>query len=299
MATPVQTMPPVQPQTQPATPFNPKNRLLCADDLAALLSSYGVTQKPNDINIYRLALVHRSYCTRKNENFVEGNANNPGNCVCLQECSNERLEFLGDSVLGLVVAGYLYERYPDHDEGFLTTMRARLVNGQMLAKLSKRVGLSDLVLISKQIEEGGGRSNFKVLEDTFEAFLGAIYLDFGEAHGLSAARTFIISVIERYVDFAELVSKNKNHKDAFLKFFLQRYNYAPRFLEMPVVAPDSSSNNNATSAGAADAAATACTMCIRTKDGTVIGIGRGANKKAAESDASLSALKYFCVAPNE
>jgi ribonuclease III len=267
-------------------PFNVKNRLLMPSELDSLLRRFGIDIPPNDVNIYRLALVHRSYCTRKNENFIEGNANNPGGgCVCLQECSNERLEFLGDSVLGMVVAAYLYERYPDHDEGFLTTMRARIVNGNMLARLSSKIGIGGMVLISKQIEDAGGRSSAKILEDTLEALIGAIYLDFG-SKGIAVAKTFIINMIEGNIDFAELVSKNQNYKDVFLKFFMQQYNYAPKFNDM---------NVSAHTFGPGDKS---CGVCIKTKDGGIVAIGRGVNKKAAELDASFNALKYFNVSTN-
>jgi ribonuclease-3 len=252
-------------------------------DLKKLLGAFDINDAPNDISIYRLALVHRSYCTRKNENFIEGNANKPKGCVGLQECSNERLEFLGDSVLGMVVASYLYERYPDHDEGFLTTMRARIVNGIMLAKLSKKIGIGPIVLISKQIEEANGRESPKILEDTLEALIGAIYLDF-KSRGVAVARKFIVNMIESNIDFAELVSKNRNYKDVFLKYFMQQYNYAPKFSDMPVSTHAYGSGDKS------------CGVCIKTKDGGIIAVGRGVNKKAAESDASYNALRYYNVA---
>ena len=271
------------PGASSSLPFNAKNRLLLPDSLRSLLIANGINEPHNDINIYRLAFVHRSYCTRKNENFIEGNVNNPGDCVCLQECSNERLEFLGDSVLGLVVADYLYERYPDHDEGFLTNMRARIVNGTMLAKLSLKIGLSDKVLVSKQVEEANGRNNAKILEDTLEAFIGAIYLDYGKL-GLAIAKTFIVHVIEHNIDFAELVSKNQNYKDAFMKYFVQHYNYTPKFVEI-ISNPSSNVYEGAKS----------CCICIKANDGGTIAIGRGVNKKSAEIDAAYNALKYFNV----
>ena len=95
----------------------------------------------------------------------------------LQENSNERLEFLGDSILNLTVARYVFDRYPDDNEGFLTNMRTKLVNGKMLAFLGEKIGLQNHVVISKQIESNRGRSNKNVLEDAFEALIGAIFLD--------------------------------------------------------------------------------------------------------------------------
>lgn len=252
-------------------PYNPGNTLLMPDQLRSLLSSNGVRAPFKDISFYRMALVHKSYCTRKNENFVNGNVRCPPNCLALQECSNERLEFLGDSVLSLVVADYLYERFPDNEEGFLTKMRTKLVNGEMLASLSETVGLGKHVLISKQIDDNGGRENQKILEDTFEAFLGAIFLDLGFEH----AQTFIITILESNIDFAELVVSNNNHKDTLIKYIQHNFNYLPKFQEV---------KGNDTKQ---------YTVCIKAKDGSIIGVGKGANKKMAEATAAKNALKYF------
>ncbi len=258
--------------TTETLPYNSNNKLLTYEDLSALLKGNGIpaTTEPRDISIYRLAMVHKSYCTRKNENFVDGNANCPENCMALQENSNERLEFLGDSVLSLIIADYLYERYPDSEEGFLTKMRTKLVNGEMLAYLSRTIGLGKHVMLSKQIDENKGRTNTKVLEDTFEAFLGALFLDLG----LENARAFILNIIESNLDFAELVSSNSNYKDTLIKYIQHNYGYVPRYCDVKISTRDIS-------------------ICIKNKDGITIATGKGPNKKLAESNASLNALKYF------
>ena len=132
-------------------PFNPKNILITLQDLIKLLKTYGIDETPNDLSLYRKAFINKSYCTRKNETFDEGNVNCPTGCLPLQEESNERLEFLGDSVLNTTIADYLFERYPSNDEGFLTRMRTKLVNGKMLAFLSDKVGLQKFILFQFQI----------------------------------------------------------------------------------------------------------------------------------------------------
>ena len=251
-------------------PYNANNRLLTIDDLTNLLNRHGVKNMPKDISIYRLSMVHKSYCTRKNENFVDGNSNCPADCLALQENSFERLEFLGDSVLSLIVATYLYERYPESEEGFLTKMRTKLVNGEMLAHLSGIVGLGDYVMLSKQIDDNKGRANIKVLEDTFEAFLGAIYLDLG----LEMARDFILHVIESNLDFADLVSSNTNYKDSLIKYIQHNYGFVPRYIDLKISAKET-------------------TVCIKNKEGMTIATGKGSNKKMAEMNASQNALKYY------
>jgi ribonuclease-3 len=262
-----------------STPYNDKNSLLMSKDLKHLLSSYGVIEPFQNIDIYRNALVHKSYCTRKNENFLNGNINCPEGCLPLQEESNERLEFLGDSILGKVVAAYLFERYPDENEGFLTKMRTKLVNGKMLGHLSEIVGLKPFILLSKQIEESDGRNSFNILEDAFEAFIAAIYLDY-KHRGDEMAKIWILNVIENNLDFAELIRQNNNFKDMLLKYFQQNFNYTPRFFEIKV---DTVNNQKHYS------------VCIKDDKGSVISIGKGLSKKEAENDAAKNALnEYAC-----
>ena len=102
------------------TPYNNQNILINEKDVNNILKRFGIELDCININLYRKSLVNKSYVTRKNENFVTGNENCPEDCLPLQEESNERFEFLGDSVLSTTVANYLYERYPDQQEGFLT-----------------------------------------------------------------------------------------------------------------------------------------------------------------------------------
>lgn len=255
-------------------PYNPYNILINDEQLSELLKEYSVGPHKN-INLYRLAFVNKSYCTRKNENFVDGNVNCPEDCLPLQEESNERLEFLGDAILNITVADYLFERYPKENEGFLTRMRTKLVNGKMLAHLSHKIGLQKYILLSKQIEDNEGRRNSNILEDAFEAFIAAVYLDMG----FDMAKDWIINIIEYHLDFSELVKQNNNFKDMILKHFQQHHNYIPKFLEMSVE-NDSAKNK-------------IYTICIQDKNNNVISIGTGSCKKEAENDAAQKALKQL------
>lgn len=273
-------------------PYNPANRLLQPPDLDSLLQRFGIQMKPKRIDVYRKAFVHKSYCTRKNENVVNGNEQCPPGCIPLQEDSNERLEFLGDSILNLVVANYLFERYPHENEGFLTKMRTKIVNGYMLAELCKHVGLEAFILMSKQIEEGDGRNNRHILEDTFESFIAAVFHDFNECKiksktlaldvsglGFQIAQTWIVGVIEDYIDFPELVRSNQNYKDMLIKYCQHNCLTMPRFREVDVTMEHGKK---------------VFTVCIKAEDGGgTIAVGKGDSKKQAEQMASLQALKYF------
>jgi ribonuclease-3 len=275
------------------TPFNPSNSLLQMKTIKTMLVNHGIDNDPQDISIYRKALLHKSYCTRKNENFLSGNLACPGNCLPLQEESNERLEFLGDAVLNLVVADYLFERYVDVNEGFLTIMRTRLVNGKMLALLARKLELGKHIVISKQIESNNGRDNIKILEDSFEALLGAIYIDFNEYKinttgklsllntsgiGFQVVKLFIINVIETYVDFSELVNQRVNPKDKLIKNCQHNFQWTPKMLEMDIIERDNNKIH---------------TICIKNPNDEIISTGKGKNRKSAEINASVKALNYF------
>lgn len=257
-------------------PFNPKNILINPSDVNLFLTKYDIDTKHKNIDYYRCAMVHKSYCTRKNENFMEGNIECPPDCVPLQEESNERLEYLGDAILNKVVASYLFERYPDQNEGFLTRTRTKIVNGKMLAHLCKCIGLEKYILLSKQIEDNDGRNTIlNIQEDTLESFIAAIYLDLGD----QIVSDWIINMLEYHLDFADLINKNTNYKDMLLKYFQQNYGYLPRFYET-----DMSIYNNHK----------VFKIHLKDQKDNVITSGTGSNRKEAENDASKKALKLLC-----
>ena len=123
-----------------------------------------------DADLRRIALTHRSYAFERGETQT-----------------NERLEFLGDSVLGIVVTDMAYRTYPDMPEGSLAKLRAAIVNMTALADVSRTLGLGDYLLLGKGEEQSGGRDKASILADALEAVLGAVYLDLG----LDAARELV------------------------------------------------------------------------------------------------------------
>lgn len=150
-----------------------------------------------DKKLFDLALTHRSWV---NEHKGERR-------------SNERLEFLGDAILEFVVSNEIYSRFPDKEEGYLTSLRANLVNTIALAEIAKKMNLGSELFLSKGEEDGGGRSNTSLLADTVEAIIGAIFID----RGLSDATEFIKETL-----LAEVEKKSTEPlKDA--KSSLQEY----------------------------------------------------------------------------
>lgn len=153
----------------------------------------------NNLAVYEHALKHRS--------MFRGH-------VTTGTESNERLEFLGDAVLGAVVAERLYDEFPDRDEGFLTRMRANLVNGKVLADYARAIDLGSLILMSDNMSTSAGRDNQTILADAFEAIVGALYLDLGFA----AARRFVFRILDRLVDLNSVAVQRSNYKSLLLEF---------------------------------------------------------------------------------
>jgi ribonuclease-3 len=283
-------------------PYNPRNVLLQASDLQAFFAAHGLAGLPHrNLDLYRNAFVHRSYCTMKNANVESGNERCPPDCLPLQDVSYERLEYLGDSVLGMVVARYMYERFPDRQEGFLSNMRTKIVNGRMLGSLAERMGFPKFAIMSRQIEESQGRSNYKIMEDIFEAFIGALIQDFqtdadvvalppsiakcmpyGPASGAGffVAEQWIIAIMEKYVDFAEIICARTNYKDMLVRHMQHAFQDSPRFLEVNV---DKKTNHKE------------FTYCVRDRNGANLGTANGASKKDAENAAALKALHHYGV----
>src|SRR5210317_133425 len=275
-------------------PYNSNNKLINLEDLRKLFDEHGLENVPiYNLNLYRNAFIHRSYCTMKNTDFESGNERCPDNCIPLQEMSYERLEFIGDSILGMVCATYLHERYPDQSEGFLSKLRTKLVNGKMLGSLASKMGLDKFALISKQIENVQGRNNYKIMEDIFEALIGAIYIDYNNIDpeynklqkiipmsgaGYHVAETWIISIFEKYLDFAELIKIKTNYKDMLVQFMQHTYQDAPKFYEISIEVE----NNQKI-----------FTYCVKNKTDFVLGTSKGKSKREAENLSAKEALKYY------
>ena len=153
---------------------NPVNKLLTVEAVEAIMRCTGLDLPVNDIKIYQTAFVHRSYL--KTRHIQE---KHDTSCVALYDVCNETYEYAGDTILNSVIGTYLYGRYYDQNEGFLTKTRTKMVRGTTLGELAKRIGFSEWVIISQHVENENGRYNIRILEDLFEAFIAAIYLDNG------------------------------------------------------------------------------------------------------------------------
>lgn len=158
----------------------------------------------SDITLYQRAFVHKS---------IEKLALKDPNSREYMKKSNETLEFIGDSMLGAVIAEYLFTKYPDKDEGFLTTTRTKIVKSETLSHFGEKLGMKGKILMTNQAIKTGGKSNKRFLEDAFESFVGALYYD----KGFLGVQKFIINVVDKFFD-DRLVSKNDNYKDILLRY---------------------------------------------------------------------------------
>ena len=169
---------------------------LSTDKIEALEKILGISL--DNKSYYIKALTHRSY--------LENNNANGG--------SNERLEFLGDSVLGLLVAQYLFENFPDENEGFLTKIRAKIVNRNSLWAAADELGLSKIIIIGNNLQRDLVKKTKTVLADALEALIGAIYLD----HDLETCRIFIYKNLIRPHMIHDEYLIDENYKSQLLEY---------------------------------------------------------------------------------
>ena len=257
--------------------YNDQNKLITKQEIQQLLQKCNITNSIQDVQLYQRAFTHKSYiekeeCVKIIENTIQA--------LPLQKESYERLEFLGDSVLGLVVVEYLYERFFDQNEGIMTRYKSNLVNKYALADFSRLLQLQPYLIISKQIELNNGRDNDNILEDTFEAFIGALYLDFNEQYnqqkssqtGYQICSQFILHIIENEVDIEQLVIENTNYKDQLLKYYHHNFQIAPVYKKL------TSYENNQQN------------IAVLDQHGNIFATATAKTKKKAEQLASKNAL---------
>ena len=209
-----------------------------------------------NIQLLQKALTHSSYANERWHNSL---------------LSNERLEFLGDSVLGMLVAEYLYHNFPNRPEGELTRMRADMVCEQTLAAAANRIGIGDHLLLGHGEEQGGGRKRNSILADAVESVIAASFLD----GGMEAARAFI----EKFILVEVPVKKmhNADYKTALQELVQQKKNQTLSYRLVGESGPDHDKRFDVEVS----------------LNGQVIGIGSGSSKKRAEQMAAQAALEKF------
>jgi dsRNA-specific ribonuclease len=211
-------------------PYNPCNKEISLSQVQTILSKYGVNEQAIDLELYRRAFTHQSYCMRPLDQRIQIAAC-PPNCIPIQDKSNERLEFLGDGVLECVTKFYMYRRFTRENEGFMTEKKIALVKNESIGSLALQMGLSEWYILSRHSEEKKLRTNLKKLGCLFEAFLGAIFVDFKE-RGFQIAQTFIERVYEKHIDWTELILCDDNYKNILQVRLQKEFKTTPEYLEI-------------------------------------------------------------------
>lgn len=207
----------------------------------------------HNISLLQNALTHSSYANERWHNSL---------------LSNERLEFLGDSILGMLVAEYLYRNFPDRPEGELTRMRADMVCEKTLAAVANSIHLGDHLLLGHGEEQGGGRTRDSILADAVESVIAASFLDGGMESALQFIRRFIL------VQVPVTKLHNADYKTQLQELVQQKRNQLLSYQLVGESGPDHDKHFDVEV----------------TLNGAVVGSGQGSSKKRAEQDAARNAI---------
>ena len=189
--------------------------------------------------------------------------------------NNEKLEFLGDAVLGLVISQHVFESYPLVTEGGLSKVKSVIVSAQVLSEKAKALGLGEYILLGKGEDKSGGRDRTALLADTLEAVIGAVYL----LGGLEASRKLVLSLLREDVDNVFTGRMEKDYKTLLQEYIQKTQKLAPKYEIVREWGPDHNRNFES-----------ACSV-----NGKTLSTGTGKNKKEAEQSAAQQAIKKLQI----
>ncbi len=225
-------------------------------ELISLQKNMGISF--NNPSLLEQALIHSSYI---NEN------------AGIAPASNERLEFLGDAVLGLVIAEKLFQEYPESAEGQLTRLRSALVRRETLARIADTINLGEYLMLGKGEEAGGGRNKPANLAGAFESLVAAIYFD----RGLEITRKFILKLFGQEIHKQAQLIAGTDYKSQLQEIIQARHEPAPSYHLIEAIGPDHDKQ-----------------FTVEVRAGkNVVGRGSGKSKKAAEMEAARAVLEYL------
>jgi dsRNA-specific ribonuclease len=232
-------------------PYNPLNTEISLNQVQSILIKYGAKPIINNIALYKRAFVHRSYTKRPHfENTLQNITivERPADCMPLSSKHNESLEFLGDGVLELITKFYLYRRFPKENEGFMTEKKIAIVKNEAIGRIALEMGLHKWLILSKHAEEKKIRTNLKKLGCLFEAFLGALFLDFNKiavkddenwfknvfvtGPGFQMAQVFVENIFEAHIDWIALIQNDDNYKNILQVKIQKEFKVTPHYVEI-------------------------------------------------------------------
>ena len=231
-------------------PYNPLNQEITLSEVENILFKHNISLRINNFTLYKRAFVHKSYVKRPK---LLNDLNNivitekPDDCAELYTKSNERLEFLGDGVLECIAKFYLYKRFPKSDEGFMTDTKIELVKNETIGRIVSDMGLHKWFMVSKHTEQKNIRQNHKRLGCLFEAFVGALFLDFNRISihdedkwfdnifscgpGFQVAQKFIEHIFDNYIDWTRITKQTENFKRPLQELIQSEFKTTPYMME--------------------------------------------------------------------
>ena len=210
----------------------------------------------DDLELLTRALTHKSYANERREQSLK---------------DNERLEFLGDAVLDLIVNQYLFVQYPNYPEGELAQIRSVVVSALTLAEKSREIDLGKYLLLGKGEEATGGRERNSILADAFEALIGSIYLD----QGLEVAQDFILELLIPNINMVEQGNHIQDYKTLLQELLQKNSDHRPQYEVIKEEGPDHNK---------------LFTVQVKFK-GEVLGVGTGSSKKRAQQSSAKEAIE--------
>lgn len=262
--------------------LNEKNEFITTKDIQTIFSKVNFNHKPKNLDNFQTAMIHKSYLKsiQLNDKIIKGlkevepiDSKLIKKCIPLQDKCYETLEFLGDAVIHHVFADYLFRRYEGKDQGFLTIMRIKLEKGSTLNYLARIIGLDRFIVIARNIELAGGRNNnAAILEDVFEAFIGALSLE----TTFENCKKFLEKLIDSNIDFASLINSDDNYKESLMQFYHDLgFKTTPRYELLEEFDENQKRKFK---------------MAAYSPDGKLIGVGHGSSKSIGAKYAAKNAL---------
>lgn len=213
--------------------YNPKNRNLSLEQVQQFLDDIGSPHRARNLALYQEAFTHKSYCSTRKRAEPTGLARYdiPSTCpptmIPLQDRCMDGLEYLGDSYLQQISSQYIYDRLllVRQDEGAMTKLRSRLVRTETLSRMAKCLGFAPYLLLSDYEEDYKmARQNDAFLEDSFEAFIGALAMDCDtQMNRNEITYHFVVTCLEKYIDMVRVFAIDDNFKDIYMRYCQRHY----------------------------------------------------------------------------
>lgn len=266
--------------------LNEKNIPITQKFINDIFKQYDINYKVKNLENFQLAMTHISYLncsniTEKTSKILQdvipiSDEDKPHTIPLCSKCYG-RLEYLGDAIIHMIIAEYLFNRYKTEQEGFLTNLRMKIEKGDTLSKLSKKIGLHKYALIARNIEQSNGRIMDRHLtEDIFESFFGALFLE----SDFDICKKLFISILEKEIDMSEFIKNDDNYISMLDRHFNKlKLGYHPIYLETSEINVKRGCQDEKI-----------FTSEVRDKSNNVLGIGKGKTKKQSRQNAAYDAL---------